>query len=175
MFDLMNRTISTRSGRTYNGGMRDFVEGERYLDHKHWLFPWKKERIYFVDIEDDQQDLSSEVIFGILALTILVAGLIGFILIESEALSLKLDNVHAASQVEIQCDLTELKRGSRGDEVTQLQHLLGNYYLDEIDGKFGSWTEKAVRDYQAAHDLPVTGIVDIETWVVLSDNCQLLS
>lgn len=174
MFDLINRTISTRSGKTYNGGMGDFIEGERYLDHKHWLCPWKKERIYFVDIEDDRQDLSSEAIFAALALTILVLGLLSFILIEAEGWPLNVQKAHAANQIEAQCDVTELKRGSKGQEITQLQTLLGDYYTDEIDGKFGAWTEKAVRDYQTAHHLPVTGVVDMATWRTLSNNCQFL-
>jgi peptidoglycan hydrolase-like protein with peptidoglycan-binding domain len=43
-----------------------------------------------------------------------------------------------------------LKKGSKGNEVSQLQTFLKNkgYYSGELDGVFGSKTEAAVKGYQ---------------------------
>ena len=38
------------------------------------------------------------------------------------------------------------------------------YYEDAIDGKMGRKTKQAIRDFQAAHDLKVDGIVGRRTW-----------
>ena len=50
--------------------------------------------------------------------------------------------------------------GSRGDEVKKLQEKLGL----KADGIFGAGTEKAVKTWQAAHDLTADGIVGSTTW-----------
>lgn len=53
-----------------------------------------------------------------------------------------------------------LRKGSKGTEVKNLQKFLnwyGNYAL-EIDGSFGSATEKAVKAFQKANGLTVDGI-----------------
>lgn len=56
-----------------------------------------------------------------------------------------------------------LKRGSKGNEVVQVQTLLGI----EADGIFGKKTEAAVRAFQAANGLKVDGIVGKQTWAAL--------
>lgn len=56
-----------------------------------------------------------------------------------------------------------LKKGGKGDEVKQLQTLLG---VDQ-DGIFGSATESAVKSFQSSHGLTVDGIVGEKTWKVL--------
>ncbi|MCH9816888.1 MAG: peptidoglycan-binding protein [Actinomycetia bacterium] len=53
-----------------------------------------------------------------------------------------------------------LRRGDRSAWVRALQTALGI----GADGDFGPKTEAAVRSYQAAQGLAVTGIVDSETW-----------
>ena len=53
-----------------------------------------------------------------------------------------------------------LKKGSRGEEVKQLQTLLG---LD-IDGLFGSGTESKVKEWQVKNGLTADGIVGGGTW-----------
>lgn len=58
-----------------------------------------------------------------------------------------------------------LKRGDTGSEVKQLQKYL-NKLIDaslEVDGKFGSLTEKAVKDFQTKYKLEVDGKVGPKT------------
>lgn len=58
--------------------------------------------------------------------------------------------------------MANLKFGSTGDEVKQLQQALG-FTGKDVDGIFGQKTEKAVRDYQAANNLTVDGIAGKNT------------
>ena len=61
--------------------------------------------------------------------------------------------------------MANLKIGSRGDEVKQLQTALnktGNYNL-KVDGIYGKDTDKAVRDYQGKNKLSVDGIAGVKT------------
>lgn len=61
-----------------------------------------------------------------------------------------------------------IKLGSRGDWVTIAQGRLvvAGYALD-VDGIFGPKTEKAVKEYQKAHNLTVDGIIGKNTWAAL--------
>ncbi|MBR4635772.1 MAG: peptidoglycan-binding protein, partial [Clostridia bacterium] len=61
-----------------------------------------------------------------------------------------------------------LKRGSRGNEVVQVQTLLGI----DADGIFGRKTEAAVKAFQAANGLKVDGIVGKNTWAALLGETQ---
>jgi hypothetical protein len=56
-----------------------------------------------------------------------------------------------------------LRKGSRGQSVTELQLLLGI----RGDGEFGPATDKAVRAYQHKHGLEVDGYVGPATWKLL--------
>ena len=63
-----------------------------------------------------------------------------------------------------------LRQGSSGDDVRELQRLLnstGNYNLAE-DGIFGNQTLSAVKDYQQKNSLTVDGIVGTQTWGALT-------
>lgn len=65
--------------------------------------------------------------------------------------------------------LRELRRGDRGEDVRALQILLaGNGCKGKMYeagyGSFGANTEDAVELYQKKMSLPVTGVVDPETW-----------
>lgn len=61
-----------------------------------------------------------------------------------------------------------LKKGSKGDDVIALQHLLNvEGYKVTIDGDFGAKTETAVKMLQKAHNLEQDGIVGAKTWAVL--------
>ena len=64
------------------------------------------------------------------------------------------------------------KCGSRGDEVKQIQTKLKNwgYYNGNIDGIFGSETEKAVKAFQRKNNLTVDGIVGDKTLKELGIN-----
>jgi len=67
-----------------------------------------------------------------------------------------------------------LARGSRGPAVSRLQQLLNQrgFGPGVVTGFFGPRTEAAVRAFQAFDRIPVTGIVDVTTWVALGVNCQ---
>ena len=59
-----------------------------------------------------------------------------------------------------------LKKGSRGNEVKQIQHALGI----EADGIFGAQTETAVKEFQKEHGLYPDGIVGKNTLNALNIN-----
>ena len=67
-------------------------------------------------------------------------------------------------------DHPTLRKGDRGDEVKQWQAFLNanDYRCGTVDGIFGSNTEKAVKQYQAAHGLVADGIIGPKTWASLS-------
>lgn len=61
-----------------------------------------------------------------------------------------------------------LRKGSRGDEVEVLQHLLNvEGHKVKIDGDYGQKTEAAVKMLQKAHGLEDNGIVGPKTWAAL--------
>jgi murein L,D-transpeptidase YcbB/YkuD len=67
-----------------------------------------------------------------------------------------------------------------GSDVAQLQRKLAalGHYQGHVDGKYGRLTRNAVREYQAAEELPVTGIVGPATYdrlgiVPLEDDPEL--
>jgi uncharacterized protein (TIGR02594 family) len=71
---------------------------------------------------------------------------------------------------------TNLSVEAEGKEVELLQQLLqkaGHELVD--DGEFGPITESAVKMYQAAHGLKVTGRVDAAMWKMLEPNDPLPS
>ncbi len=69
-----------------------------------------------------------------------------------------------------------LKKGSKGDDVICLQHLLNvEGYKLTIDGDFGQKTENAVKMLQKAHGLVADGIVGAKTWAALGVKPQSTS
>ena len=62
-----------------------------------------------------------------------------------------------------------LKQGSKNDDVKELQTLLNKYGFNcgTVDGKFGTKTTKAVKEFQKANKLTVDGIVGAKTWAAL--------
>lgn len=64
--------------------------------------------------------------------------------------------------------MNTLKKGSKGDEVEVLQHLLNvEGHKVKIDGDYGQKTEAAVKMLQKAHGLEDDGIVGPATWKAL--------
>jgi peptidoglycan hydrolase-like protein with peptidoglycan-binding domain len=58
----------------------------------------------------------------------------------------------------------ELRFGDRGNRVVELQRQLRRLgYPIQVDGVFGNETEDAVRRFQQANSLPVTGVADART------------
>ena len=62
-------------------------------------------------------------------------------------------------------NIPTLRRGSRGDDVEELQALLNAKYGAnlEIDGIYGAKTEQAVKAFQAAHGLTADGVCGPKT------------
>lgn len=70
----------------------------------------------------------------------------------------------------------DLRRGSAGNTVKVIQYYLNYASVYDntipqiaIDGYFGEQTEAAVQAFQAANELPITGIMDEPTFVKLFD------
>ena len=63
----------------------------------------------------------------------------------------------------------ELKRGDKSDDVKAMQERLIelNWLTGSADGDFGPKTEAAVKDFQSANNLRVTGVADGKTQKVL--------
>ena len=59
-----------------------------------------------------------------------------------------------------------LKKGDKGEDVKQLQRILG-FKGKDIDGIFGDKTRRAVMDYQLYHELDPDGVVGNDTWTLL--------
>ncbi|MEZ6135313.1 MAG: serine hydrolase [Pirellulaceae bacterium] len=64
-----------------------------------------------------------------------------------------------------------LRIGNSGELVETLQRTLNAKFDFELseDGDFGPATEAAVREFQTAHSLPITGTVNAETWGALGE------
>ena len=62
------------------------------------------------------------------------------------------------------CALADVRRGDSGEDVREIQQLLFDtgFLFEEPDGKFGKRTEAAVKEFQQAWGLPVTGVVTEE-------------
>lgn len=68
-----------------------------------------------------------------------------------------------------------LKRGDRGTSVKVAQELLKEHgYLKNVDGIFGSGTEKAVKAFQKDDDEVSDGIIGERTWSALRRNEKLI-
>ena len=75
----------------------------------------------------------------------------------------------AGINVQDDCNIPTLRRGSQGDEVADLQTILNaRYGADlEVDGNFGKATEAAVKAFQKANGLTADGVVGAKTWKAL--------
>ena len=78
----------------------------------------------------------------------------------------------AGINVQDDCNIPTLRRGSRGEQVKLLQEALNETPAGagmdlKADGIFGAETEKAVRQFQADHGLTVDGVVGRKTWAAL--------
>lgn len=67
-------------------------------------------------------------------------------------------------------DYALLARGAKNDLVRWAQeHLQSAGQTVSVDGAYGAETETAVRNFQTANGLPVTGEIDTATWHALTD------
>jgi len=80
-----------------------------------------------------------------------------------------LDPAQHVQQLNADTSTPELKQGMKGPAVLRAQILLDrNWFgVGEIDGQFGSNMKKALAAFQAARNLPATGMVDAATWQAL--------
>jgi hypothetical protein len=66
-----------------------------------------------------------------------------------------------------------LSRGSQGEDVRKVQQFLMYWGHDlgrwGADGKFGAQTEKAVREFQDATELPITGVWGDQEWAKMEE------
>jgi hypothetical protein len=70
---------------------------------------------------------------------------------------------------EPQMEARRLAKGDSGADVQLIQHLLQNagYFKGTCNGKFGSSTEKALKDFEKDHSLPIDGIMSQHDYMEL--------
>lgn len=68
-----------------------------------------------------------------------------------------------------------IETGDKGDRVTELQTKLAEYgyYTGEIDGRYGTQTRHAVRDFQTNHGLTADGVAGKVTLTVLYESDEV--
>ena len=85
-------------------------------------------------------------------------------------------NAGSASETPLKLGDRELRNGTEGEDVRQLQSLLIQLGYDcgrwGADGDFGDCTEMAVRDYQRDHSLTVDGEAGPDTIGSLTDQLR---
>ena len=83
-----------------------------------------------------------------------------------------LSSKEAPKKKETEPSFQEIKRGDSGEDVVTIQKRLIelNYLSGSADGSFGSGTEKAVREFQAANGTTETGIIDENTYNALMES-----
>ena len=79
---------------------------------------------------------------------------------------------NSSNTVTLNACTSVLKYGEKNSDVQLLQKQLNLHKKDiggtlNVDGDYGYLTEAAVKNYQNDHKIPVTGIVDWNTWRVL--------
>ncbi len=62
-----------------------------------------------------------------------------------------------------------LKLGDRGSDVQEVQRMLRKlkFYRSKLDGEYGPYTEKAVKDFQTQKSIPADGIIGPSTLTAL--------
>lgn len=67
-------------------------------------------------------------------------------------------------------DMPELSKGCNGELVKKVQRILKTTcdYIGRVDGNFGSMTESALTSFQRRYEVPITGVVEENTWRALS-------
>lgn len=90
----------------------------------------------------------------------------GDVLVKSGHTVMVLEDGSKADVKETTVKVSVLKKKCKGEAVVALQSILTalDYYTGEIDGSFGSQTDKSVRAFQKDNGLTVDGIVGSATW-----------
>lgn len=63
----------------------------------------------------------------------------------------------------VETKMPMIRKGSKGRAVYVWQAILG-FKGSDLDGDFGSYTEKKTKEFQKAHDLEIDGIVGDHSW-----------
>ena len=79
---------------------------------------------------------------------------------------------NTANKVSLNACSSVLKYGDKNSDVQLLQKQLNLHKSDiggtlNVDGDYGYLTQAAVKNYQNDHKIPVTGIVDWNSWRIL--------
>jgi putative chitinase len=75
--------------------------------------------------------------------------------------------------VDINNDDILIKNGDRGEDVSTVQKMLYDIgYAIAADGIFGPRTELIIRDFQKKVNLPITGVVDVDTFAQLKNHAK---
>ena len=90
----------------------------------------------------------------------------GDILVKSGHTVMVLQNGSKSKIIETTIKVPVLQKKCNGEAVVALQCILTglDYYTGELDGSFGSQTDKAVKEFQKDNGLEVDGIVGTKTW-----------
>lgn len=93
----------------------------------------------------------------------------GDVLVKSGHTVMVLEDGSKANVNETMVKVSVLKKKCKGEAVVALQSILTalDYYTGDIDGSFGSLSDKAVRAFQKDKGLEVDGIVGSATWEAL--------
>ena len=90
---------------------------------------------------------------------------IEFDFVPNQNITVKPQTQKETSKTSTKISYPTIRRGDRGELVTQLQDLLSkDGYNLAIDGIFGPGTQSCVRAFQKKHGLVVDGIVGPKTW-----------
>lgn len=90
----------------------------------------------------------------------------GDVLVKKGHTVMVLENGSKADVKEIMVKVSVLKKKCKGEAVVALQAILNARGFDcgDVDGSFGSKTDKAVRAFQKKEELAVDGVVGSATW-----------
>ncbi len=104
----------------------------------------------------------------LLSFTLIVVLLLGTVLF-ARMESIPLDQGDAAEPETVEAEVRPLKRGDKGDDVSQLQQRMKDllYYRGPISGNYLEVTEKSVRALQTAYGMEATGEADAETLAII--------
>lgn len=90
----------------------------------------------------------------------------GDVLVKNGHTVMVLENGSKSKVIETTIKAQVLQKKCKGEAVVALQSILTglDYYTGELDGSFGSQTDKAVKEFQKDNGLDTDGIVGTKTW-----------
>ena len=109
---------------------------------------------------------SKWLLYGIMIMIFALASMAGRWIVNNAQAPRNTGSIIFSAQAE---DFRELKKGSSGQAVKEMQFALYElgYYEGPLDGNFSKALEAAVKAFQKDFDLPVTGKIDYDTYLLL--------